>query len=233
MNTKEFSDGFDVRLASYIYNNSVFTINRMSFDEYEKSVFLSQAQESLVMDLYSGRNIKGLSFDNTEESKRLLHSLIKNYEKEIIKSDTYTPAGVNDTFYISKVKLPTDVLAIIHEYANNEEESYKFYIVPTKYDNLDNLLKNPFKGPYNHRALRLESSENSILFYTKEKSVKNYFCTYLKKPSPIILEDLEGVSINDISARTECELDSLLHNEIIDRAVRLALQSKAGLLNNK
>lgn len=53
-----------------------------------------------------------------------------------------------------------------------------------------------------------------------------YMCRYVKKPKPIILEDLNvddyTVSIEGITQATECELPEELHPEIVQRAVELA-----------
>lgn len=49
MTLKEFSNEFDV-----LYNN-IMSNAAPGLNEYEKSVFLTQAQEELVVNLYSGR----------------------------------------------------------------------------------------------------------------------------------------------------------------------------------
>lgn len=59
--------------------------------------------------------------------------------------------------------------------------------------------------------------------------VESYTVRYIRKPKPIILTDLdEGLSIEGISTITECELNSALHDIILQRAVRLALTRIAG-----
>lgn len=49
MNNKEFSSEFDI-----LYNN-LMSNNAAPLNEYEKSVLLTQAQESIVIDIYNGR----------------------------------------------------------------------------------------------------------------------------------------------------------------------------------
>jgi hypothetical protein len=49
MTSEEFSNEFDILLNTYAADG-VITV-----DEYDKSVFLTKAQESLVIDLYTGR----------------------------------------------------------------------------------------------------------------------------------------------------------------------------------
>ena len=223
MSTKEFSDIFDVKLASYIYDNNKFgVINKISFDEYEKSVFLSQAQEEIILELYSGRNNKSIEFESTEESKRLLHNLIK--EKTYSDSDEDIIKKAQNKYFVSK---PTDLLFIIYEQC--ELQLSTALVIPTKYDDLFNDLNNPFKGPSLKRVLRVDS-ENGMTLYSKY-TIDKYIINYIKKPAPIILLDLENdLEINGISTKSESEVDSSLHNDIVDRAVKLALQSKAYLL---
>lgn len=50
----------------------------------------------------------------------------------------------------------------------------------------------------------------------------SYRLRYVKKPTPIILEDLGEDAIEGISKATECTLPEILHHEILDRAVLLA-----------
>ena len=71
MTNQEFSAEFEVLL------NSFSSINQLSIqlDEYEKSVFLTMAQEQLVQDLYNGTTI---TFESTEAARRSLDSLVKD-----------------------------------------------------------------------------------------------------------------------------------------------------------
>ena len=73
MTLQEFNTNFDL-----LYNN-IASNQAPGLDEYEKSVFLTKAQEELVISLYDGRNSSGESFENTEEARRSLSSLVKTY----------------------------------------------------------------------------------------------------------------------------------------------------------
>ena len=50
----------------------------------------------------------------------------------------------------------------------------------------------------------------------------NYQLRYVKRPSPIILRDLEGVAIEGRTEETPCELPAQIHPEILERAVSIA-----------
>lgn len=62
-------------------------------------------------------------------------------------------------------------------------------------------------------------------------AISNYLVRYVRKPRPIILEDLEGVTINGEDKESYCELDSSLHQEILQRAVELAKAAYTGDIN--
>ena len=77
MTVQEFSNEFDVLLNSFATATSFgFTTDISSLDEYEKSVFLTEAQEQIVKELYNG-TFTGESLEKTEELRRGLNSLIK------------------------------------------------------------------------------------------------------------------------------------------------------------
>ena len=88
MNIEQFSAEFDVLLNSYSIIPVDGTTDPLAFSEYEKSVFLTKAQDSLVIDLYSGRNSLGLSFESTEEARRYLAELVQEFTQEITVPST-------------------------------------------------------------------------------------------------------------------------------------------------
>ena len=59
-------------------------------------------------------------------------------------------------------------------------------------------------------------------------TIDSYVIRYVKRPRAIILTDLEGVTLDGISIKQECELDPILHHEILQRAVELAKISYEG-----
>lgn len=79
-------------------------------------------------------------------------------------------------------------------------------------------IENPFKNN-TYRCISVTVNGNF------ELSVTSDFLDviYLKKPNPIILENLEEVTICKESRITECELPESLHYEILKKAVQIAL----------
>ena len=215
MTTEEFSNEFDTLVSSY--SNGVW------FDEYEKSVFLTKAQESVITGLYNG-SIN--SFEDTEEVRRYLNTLVKTWDSTEYKDDG---TGFNDSNSII-IELPEDVWYITYEYIITNT-GIEILVVPTPQDELYKTKNNPFKGPNRRRALRLDCGNNRIEILLTPQYKDDFSCYkmgYLSKPSPIILTDLtEGLYINHENKKTECKLHSAIHRTILENAVRMAISSKS------
>lgn len=98
-------------------------------------------------------------------------------------------------------------------------------VVPTIHDDLDKVLKNPFKSPNSRKVIRLDF-DNKIELISKY-NISNYKVRYLKKPNPIILVKLEdNLSIDNNAEVSSGETNPILHERIVQRAVQLAVQSK-------
>lgn len=237
MTTFEFSDGFDTMLNSYARKAAFgdeISRETIALDEYEKSVFLTKAQEELVLSLYTGKNPYGESFESTEELRRYLAPLIKEKGLKPIANTRGFPIGLE-----SKSKfftLPEDLWFITYEEVLIKGKckcgsSMKVY--PVKQDEYQCIKDNPFRGANDMRALRLDLSEGNVEIICKYL-VSDYYIRYLKKLSPIVLENLpDGLTINSESHRTGCTLHESLHQRILDRAVMLALQSKGYNFNKE
>ena len=222
MNVQEFSNSFDTLLQPYIAKESFSEQNNLAFDEYEKSIFLTKAQEQIVLELYQ-------ELEQSEE--------VRKYLSNLIKTDNYVPIGeqdealINSNFKSYKVEISNDILFMIYEQCTLNDENNCINnkivsVVPTIHDDLDKVLKNPFKSPNNRKVIRLDF-DNKIELISKF-SISNYKVRYLKKPNPIILITLEdNLSINNGDTKvSNGETNPILHERIVQRAVQLAVQSK-------
>ena len=202
MTLEELSNEFDVIINSYDNSQSLV------FNEYEKSIYLTKAQEYIIKDLY--RNYEG-----TEE--------LNSYLKTLIKDKTYT---IEDSTNI-ELDYPDNFLYILKEYANINttcKSNNRVDVLPITQDEYNEVIENPFRGSKS-KVLRLE--ENKIKLIT-DLPIISYTMTYLSNPSPIILIDLpNGLTINNESEKsTTIETSESIHREILDKAVQLAIQSK-------
>ena len=220
MNVQEFSNSFDTLLQPYIIKDNFGEQNNLAFDEYEKSIFLTKAQEQIVLELYQ-------ELEQSEE--------VRKYLSNLIKTDNYVPIGeqdetlINNTFKSYKVEIEDSVLFMIYEQCTLSDENNCINgrivsVVPTIHDDLDKVLKNPFKSPNNRKVIRLDF-DNKIELISKY-NISNYKIRYLKKPNPIILVKLEDLNIDKKQEVSNGETNPILHERIVQRAVQLAVQSK-------
>ena len=231
MTSKEFSNEFDVLLNSYKrfkdFDKQEF-LDSVDFNEYEKSLFLTKAQEEIVIGLYTGKNPYGDSFEKEEEQRRYLSNLVVECNLYPIATTNGTLLGAesNSKFFT----LPSDVWFITYEsvaVSNPKCKNHDYIkVYPTRQDEYQVIRDNPFRGTNDRRALRLDLSDGVIEIICKY-TVSRYYIRYIKKVSPIILEDLPNeLTIDGVGLQSECMLHNALHHQIVDRAVRLALQSK-------
>ena len=229
MTTEEFSNEFDVLVQSFSRQNQYGDIStEIAFNEYEKSVFLTKAQEAIVIELYSGKNPNYESFEKTEEIRRYLSNITKTY-KTSDKVDTNNKITQESTVF----RLPSDLWYITYEAVDLEDNNLgclkgtNVWVHPITQDELHRLKNNPFRNANYRRVLRLDITSDSVELLSKY-NISQYIVRYLAKPSPIILQNLsEGLTINDVSNKTECSLSSSIHRLILNRAVEMALQSKS------
>jgi hypothetical protein len=207
MTLDELSIQFDL-----LYNN-ISSNQAPGLTEYEKSVFLTQAQEAVILDLYKG--VTGDSFETTEEVTRYLSSLVKPYTESQLTSQTALLNKIE-----TKVDLPSDLMFITYQSANINGKDV--IVTPVNQDSLFNILNNPFKGPNNNRVISI-SEEGKVILYSNSNIAK-YDAKYLSKPYPIILEDLSNeFTINGETTPKPLDwLPESLHNQILIRAVQMA-----------
>lgn len=237
MTNEEFSNEFDVLVNRYSAVN--LPPHTLGFNEYEKSIFLTKAQEEIVRDIYSGKNVFNDSFEKTEEIRRSLESLIKTYITPDKKSGNI---GISNTSVF--FELPQNLWFITYEAVSLKDsklgckDGEYIQVIPVTQDEYHRIKKNPFRGANDRRALRLDAG-NRLVEIVSEYNIEKYLIRYLSKPKPIVLVDLEDLTIDIANTmggtidsksmkKQECELNPVLHRIILDRAVRLAL---AGTIN--
>lgn len=226
MTIEEFSNSFSTLLNSF--GDKFLTIE---LDEYEKSLFLTEAQEQIIKELYTGRSNIG-SFEETEEIREYLKSLIKH---SVITTQVEGLTGVNNNskFYT----LPTDTWFIIYETITYNDPSLgcksndTVIIKPISYDTYYFKNKNPFKKANKYKGFRLDYNDTTVEIVSNY-ILENYTVNYLSRPLPIILENLGDTTINGLSIPLTCSLHESLHYPILERAVNLAKGRYMSTQNN-
>ena len=152
MTVTEFSNEFDVLIDSYRrfkdFDNKE-NLDSLDFNEYEKSIFLTRAQEDIVTSFYNGLNYTQESFENSEEIRRSLDALVKTVKTSTFITNSNSTLSVNSV--LTTLPLNADVWYIVYESVDLEDSNLKcnsihgVSVIPTKHDSLQRILKNPFK----------------------------------------------------------------------------------------
>lgn len=241
MNVQEFSSTFDTLLNSY---NDVkdfgdtSSIISIQLDEYEKSVLLTQAQDSIIKEYFNANtNQTGEGFDDSPRKQMDFSSLItvKLAEKFVpAEGEEYLTYDDRSEVY----KLPNNVLMVLQEKAKvlEREIDTTHVVIPIKYDEYDRLMAKPYAQPLKKQIWRLlqnNSTELVELIPRNNVTIQEYKIRYLRIPKPIVLVNLsageysEELNINGVSTITECELNPIIHMDILLRAVELAFNRRA------
>lgn len=235
MTTQEFSNEFDV-----LYNN-IMSNQAPGLDEYEKSVFLTKAQLEILKNYFNPKGNKyGQGFDENAKRQIDFSTLIT-----VAKPPQYTPDGSYVKFddRSQLYKMPQDILLMLNETGINTVDGVKrlISIIPMNYEEYARLMSKPWKQPLKNQGWRLFQSTRGVDFISEvvikyNSSLTDYKIRYVKRPKPIILANLadeySNVSIEGINTITECELDPILHPEILQRAVELAKSAYTGDLKS-
>ena len=269
MTVNEFSNQFDV-----LYNN--ITSNQApGLNEYEKSVFLTKAQDEIVKNYFNPKsNPKQEGFDGNP--KRQIDFSVLTTAKTIMDDLEATPPvyEFDDPMFDPRsnsksVTLPTDIMMIINERVEvtrgtgETPPTVLLTVKPVDFAEYDRLMSKPFKRPINYQAWRLinnDESNKADIVVGPADTISKYSIRYVRTPKPIIIGSLDSLTIDNyrypgpgdiqglydsngnevttwdpnatyyidsahtIPARfTEgCELDGMLHEEILQRAIELA-----------
>lgn len=222
MTISEMSDQFDV-----LYNN--ITSNQAAgLNEYEKSLFLTKAEKEIVKNYFTansrGNNI-GQGFDDSAKRQADFSVLMKTGTCTSVGTPT---SKIDDRS--SVYTYPNDVFIVVNETVK-VGTAYK-QVIPLRYDEYTRLMSKPYKRPLKNQVWRLMNSgtvNDSVATKTveiiagPEDVISSYSIRYVRTPSPIIVGNLDGLTIDGISAvSTDCEIDPILHEDILQRAVELA-----------
>ena len=218
MTTNEFEWEFDV-LYNNIASNAAPGIN-----SYEKSVLLTKAQDELIKNYFNPQGNKYKEgFDGSAKRQIDFSGLISVANGTLLDQQGFDLRA-------KVFKIPTDVFLIINESIVTNTGIKQ--IIPIKFDEYTRLRSKPYKEPLKFQAWRLitdgdiNSGVTVEIIPNSQETVESYTLRYVRRPKPIILANLKSeygdVSINGETEISQCELNPLVHREILQRAVELA-----------
>ncbi len=160
-------------------------------------------------------------------------------------------AGTTDVLFILNEKLTAKTVTAVSggkATYNNGGKGKEFVIVPINYKEYDREMSKPYAQPLKKQAWRLFQNQvtgfdiNTELiprWNIKKKGNASspavgdvyffYKVRYVKRPRPIILEDLpDELEIDGEQAASSCELNPIIHMDILNKAVELAVNTRGG-----
>lgn len=207
MNAQEFSSEFDL-----LYNN-ISSNQAPGLTEYEKSVFLTKAQDEIIKNNFTnvqGGNKYQQGVEDSEKRYADFSTLLTVVELSNKTDHTVTFDERGKIFTLpdgdeegnKKVMI---VITEIFKTGNSNSELTSYQVIPLKFDEYIRLMSKPSSDPLKKQVWKLmgnsESGNGSIEIVPHWKDKNNdinvLVLKYIRKPHPIILEDLDvqGLSI--------------------------------------
>ena len=198
MTIVEFSNEFDV-----LYN-SITSNQAPGLDEYEKSVFLTQAQEDIVRCYFDPKSNKVQEgFDGSQKRQYDFSSLIKTTELKSMREIMYIEED-NPNFNFPQLfdnksipfLSPNNLFLTINESIIDTKNNEKFLVVPITYDEYFRLKAKPYGMPLKRQAWRLITNEANKLARTgyyvdhdnTSPGIKVWFTSISSKPVTMVIE---------------------------------------------
>lgn len=209
-----------------LYNN--ITSNQApGLNAYEKSIFLTKAQDEILKNYFNPKS-KG---NNTQEGfdgnakRQIDFSMLTTVAST--RSSRFSAPLFDTRSNTKSVLLPSDMMMVINEVAevDRNDERVLLQVAPVKFDEYSRLMSKPYKRPLKYQAWRLINSNTANradIVIGPSDSMAKYTIRYIRRPKPIIVSDLDGLTIEGDGSQSGCELDPILHEEILQRAVELA-----------
>ena len=225
-------------------------------DEYEKSVLLTQAQDIILKQYFEGVGVNGgfddssrrqVDFSNlitVEEITKEENPVLVPYdERSLIYKTPTTITGKAKVLYILNEKIVVSTTS--GQPAVTTKRQY--VVVPINYKEYDRQMSKAYAQPLKKQAWRLfqdngPSGNSTIDLYSEiipvENSIVNgeipkYKIRYIRRPQPIILTNLDfatqaDLEIDGVKTISECELNPIIHMDILNKAVELAYSTRGG-----
>ena len=228
-------------------------------DEYEKSVLLTQAQDVIIKSFFDRKqNNVGEGFDDSTRRQVDFSSLIKSatLSQASDQSSAFDDRGIIYTMPLRKYpdaeghwvekSGTTDVLFILNEQLKSSigegdnKITKSYVIVPINYKEYDREMTKAYAQPLKKQAWRLFQNSTQGFDIQSEliprwnlqdnETIESYKVRYIRRPCPIVLVDLPNeLEIDGFTKAQECELNPILHPEILQKALELAITTRSGM----
>lgn len=161
----ELSAQFDV-----MYNN-VTSNQAPGLNEWEKSVFLTKAQNMLLIEYFNNRTDGvGGGFDGSQKRQYDFSQLISIASLQPLSSSSYTKLDKRSVPYI----FPADYFLTVNEIL--ADSSYQYNVIPLSYDEYSRIMMKPYNFPVKRAVWRLFTGKTTVVnpsFYQEKYDVNN------------------------------------------------------------
>jgi len=220
-------------LFNLLYNNAL--AGAPGLDNFEISSYLTLSQESTVKQAYADSQDPSGSFESREYNRRLINELV--VDEKITSQLSSTRGLVADSkFY----ELSNEAMFIVLETATIKApgtvlDGKLIEIKPTTHDEFMKSYNSPFRKPNKNKAWRVDLSKEgskTTVEIVSAYDLSKYNARYVKYPDAIIVSDLVnddevgglGLTINGTTSVATCKLNSMVHRDIVEKAVNLAVR---------
>lgn len=220
-----------------LYNN-IASNSAPGLNDYEVSLFLTSAEEEVLKNYFNPKGNKYQEgYDGSSKRQVDFSNVTKVFTVVSPEEDTSSAPVFHDAVFDNRstsrsTAFPSDVWLPIHErvVVLRDGCTVNLKVVPITYQEYDRLMSKPFKYPLKYQAWRLlntSDGRNVDIVVGPNDSIAEYTIRYVRRPLPIIVGDIESYTINgyptqEVTAPISCELDPIIHEEILQRAVEMA-----------
>lgn len=170
MTVEEMDNMFDV-----LYNN--ITSNQApGLNAYEKSIFLTKAQDEIVKNYFSpkskGNNLQE-GFDDSPKRQIDFSKIMETMTTTVFGTPTFDArSNVKSVAFKKKMMLIINEVVDVVRSTNNDS-TITLQVVPVKYDEYSRLMSKPYKRPLKYQAWRLITN-NAIYVEDKVSNLYSY-----------------------------------------------------------
>lgn len=160
MTNTEFSNEFDV-----LYNN-IMSNAAPGLNEYEKSVFLTKAQDEIIKAYFNPRTNKTQEgFDGNQKRQYDFSSLLRT-EKLINVSSHIDSTERLDSRSIPFI-FPQNYFLSVNEIVTDNKGN-KYSVLPISYEEYDRLMLKPYQYPIKRQVWRMLTDKKNVNIGTKD-----------------------------------------------------------------
>lgn len=193
------------------------SLNYPDFEADQIDLLLNQAQDTFVKQRYGSTNVKRKSFEETQKRTEDIKNVVVN----AILTPTPNAADNINTNAVF-VTLPQDYWIAVQELTGVSYLDCKgvtvtdrVYTLAIQHNDYSKLIDNPFGKPKEDKILRLMENGRVELIPPSNVTITDYHLRYIKEPVRI-----DSINIPNV----DCELSSMVHQEIVNIAVQIALE---------